>query len=412
MGALRRIFTMCCILVFEAVAILAPGSAFAFAGNLTAPGIAVMDGIARYAGEARFVSSVMKTSAISAAAGRSLVVESAWTMARGAGPAIIGACFANILACGTIASIVAWMASGDYGVEPDGDIVKYVPGMGVYWTHAHSATQYMSASDAAEGLVQWANSVQSQDDYSVHHLYADNPLSQRVYVMQCHRINGTCIGPYQFESVLGTEGQTRVPQPAVQTEVEQWAENATPTDDAANDAKTGGVPIPVENPKIGPDGMGQWVPDPGAGTYPCPTEASPNRTCQDGYVVTSTADTTGNPTSTNHQSATKTSDDTTDPGAQPEPETKTQCELFPNSVGCVDFGEDPGGDIPKKTVNVSYAAEWLGLPAGCPAPMVVNGNSISYQSACDAMNLIRPFVISLAAVGAMLTALAVIRSSS
>lgn len=184
------------------------------------------------------------------------------------------------------------------------------------------------------------------------------------------------------------------------TQVEAWAQ-AQPavSDDVANEAKTAGIPVPVAPPTVD-DFVPQGQP------YPC---AQFPAGCQDGIRVKNNA-TTADPVDVFMDPVTRDKTATDDATDSEVPDKQDQCKLYPSSVGCVEFGTDPGGETPKTSVSTSYAAEAIGLPSGCPPPIAMpGGHFLSYEAACDAGDMLRPVIVGLAAIGAMLMALAAIR---
>lgn len=120
-----------------------------------------------------------------------------------------------------------------------------------------------------------------------------------------------------------------------------------------------------------------------------PTSTSTTRTAS-GTVV-------GTPTTTTGANA--AGDPATDP-----------CVGDPGRLGCIGLGTAPAVDVPKSTVSVSWAAEAIGLPAGCPAPLPLHdGYMLSFQWTCDALVLARPVVVAGAAFTALLMVLAALR---
>lgn len=85
-------------------------------------------------------------------------------------------------------------------------------------------------------------------------------------------------------------------------------------------------------------------------------------------------------------------------------EEADQCKKNPNSVGCAET-DVPSGEIPKKTVDLTYSAENLGLGGGvCPADVVatVGGQSMTvfkYTPGCELLqSQVRPIVLLLSAM--------------
>jgi len=86
------------------------------------------------------------------------------------------------------------------------------------------------------------------------------------------------------------------------------------------------------------------------------------------------------------------------------------CEIDPERLGCIKLGEAPSDEVPKSTQNVTFSAESVDLPSGCPAPLDIgHGRSLSYASACEAAETARPFVVALASLSALLLVAATVR---
>jgi len=92
-----------------------------------------------------------------------------------------------------------------------------------------------------------------------------------------------------------------------------------------------------------------------------------------------------------------------DPNAPPQPASSVNpifdlCSKFPNLIFCAKLEQDenqPEND----TINFDYQITPDFDPfsgGGCPGPISIPGGELSYQPACDAMQMIRPLVIGLA----------------
>lgn len=85
------------------------------------------------------------------------------------------------------------------------------------------------------------------------------------------------------------------------------------------------------------------------------------------------------------------------PQDTPEPD-RDPCLDHPERLGCMNAGSD-NFTVPKNSINFTFTPEASFLPSGgCPAPISVLGQSISYQPACDAMSMIRPVVLGMASI--------------
>lgn len=89
---------------------------------------------------------------------------------------------------------------------------------------------------------------------------------------------------------------------------------------------------------------------------------------------------------------------------------KTNCELYPKSIGCMELGEPEESEIPEREEELELSPEDVALPSGCPSDLALpGGRVISYASACDAAQKMRPLVIAAGVLSALLIAVAAIR---
>ena len=109
--------------------------------------------------------------------------------------------------------------------------------------------------------------------------------------------------------------------------------------------------------------------------------------------------------------STTTTTTTTENPDKPVDPSKTDCEKFPDAIGCqkIDF-DTPTGDIPKSTRNITYAAENLGFGGGsCPADAYVTPHGMSqikvfdWVSACGTItSYVKPMMLALAGFAALM----------
>lgn len=91
---------------------------------------------------------------------------------------------------------------------------------------------------------------------------------------------------------------------------------------------------------------------------------------------------------------------------------KTNCELYPKSIGCMELGEPEDSKIPERKEELELSPEAVALPSGCPSDLALpGGRVISYASACDAAQKMRPLVIAAGVLSALLIAVAAIRGN-
>lgn len=122
--------------------------------------------------------------------------------------------------------------------------------------------------------------------------------------------------------------------------------------------------------------------------------------------------TTTNTTVTNVTQGGTTTTTTTTETKPTEEATDGMCKLYPDSLACQKVGDPPKDEIPKTDRTVSVAQESVSLPEGCPADIPLPGGKVlSYASACDAAQKIRPVVIAAGVLSALLIAVAALRSS-
>lgn len=119
-------------------------------------------------------------------------------------------------------------------------------------------------------------------------------------------------------------------------------------------------------------------------------------------TVTTGTDANGNPIPT------ETTTESGDPEPEPDP-----CEADPKRLGCIKLGEAPGDVVPKKTVNVDYAAESVSLGSGCPGNVALaRGYSFDFTPTCNGVSLMRPVFIACAAFAAALIVIGALRGTS
>jgi hypothetical protein len=87
---------------------------------------------------------------------------------------------------------------------------------------------------------------------------------------------------------------------------------------------------------------------------------------------------------------------------QPQEEPKTDCDKFPDNIGCSKYGAIPGAEtIPviDAPVSLSYTSWGSG---SCPASVVIgHGVMFSYQFMCDKLMLIKPILIACALLASL-----------
>ncbi|PPK67256.1 hypothetical protein B0F88_1143 [Methylobacter tundripaludum] len=95
-------------------------------------------------------------------------------------------------------------------------------------------------------------------------------------------------------------------------------------------------------------------------------------------------------------------------------EAKTDCDKYPDAIGCSKYGEAPPADA-VQTVNVTATLSPTSLGSGsCPSPNIVQLShgktvTVSYQPECDLATGIAPLMIALAWLAAGMLVLSPVR---
>ncbi len=128
----------------------------------------------------------------------------------------------------------------------------------------------------------------------------------------------------------------------------------------------------------------------GDGTTGGPIQVITNNTTN---TTTNTCTSTGSCTTTNN---TTTKSDT--------PDTKTDCDKYPDSIGCSSFGTPSDADIPTSTQSTSLSWTALSVPSTCPPDIAVTymGHpfSLSFKYLCQFAQYIKAMVIVSALIAA------------
>lgn len=138
------------------------------------------------------------------------------------------------------------------------------------------------------------------------------------------------------------------------------------------------------------------------------TRTPSTRFAYSGDTVTATDD--GTTVEVGPDGTTTTSTDT----GLPPVENLTDCDKYPEIIGCSEYGTPPDEKPEWSTKTVTFTPVDLGLSAQCPAPYVFNVRSwemkLDYQAACDIAPVIRAGVLALTALGCMLWMFAAIKT--
>lgn len=125
-------------------------------------------------------------------------------------------------------------------------------------------------------------------------------------------------------------------------------------------------------------------------------------------ITYNTTNTTVNNVTNNGVTTTTTTTET-----KPAEPTEGMCKLYPDSLACQKVGDPPRDEIPKTTQTVTVSPEAVNLPEGCPADIPLPGGKVlSYATACDAAQKIRPVVIAAGVLAGLLIAVAALRGVS
>ncbi|AOZ49040.1 virulence factor TspB C-terminal domain-related protein [Chromobacterium vaccinii] len=125
-----------------------------------------------------------------------------------------------------------------------------------------------------------------------------------------------------------------------------------------------------------------------------------------GFEQTTTSTTTVNSCTGAGSCSTSTSTSTTNkPAPEPSAPEKTDCEKFPDSIGCSKWGDPPTVPIPEEKREVSFSPKSFSMPATCPPNYeftLSNGQHFSYSFEwfCKYASAIRTLIILAALISA------------
>lgn len=103
-------------------------------------------------------------------------------------------------------------------------------------------------------------------------------------------------------------------------------------------------------------------------------------------------------TVTNPDGSTKTTTNTVGSNT-----TDSPCFGLGSILGCTELGTPEAASVPTTTKQITYSAEDVSLPSGCPAPVSMGRfGSLSFQPACDSAGYMRPLILAGAAISALL----------
>ena len=181
-----------------------------------------------------------------------------------------------------------------------------------------------------------------------------------------------------------------------------------PTKDAID---TGGQSVPAGITTTGPGSQT------GTPTTTTTTGGSPSETITETKTPTYTYNYAGDTitystsitnVTNNITNSTTTTTVTNTPAPTPQ-DTEDPCTANPDRIGCLKLGSTPTDVVPTKSPNITFSAESVGLPSGCPADQVIAGKAYSFGPICDAATNARPWVIVGAIFSALMLMLAGVR---
>lgn len=201
------------------------------------------------------------------------------------------------------------------------------------------------------------------------------------------------VGPQQVDEAID-QFPTNHPDKLQQQVPKLWGDlhnrpEGTPLDQRSVDAT--GLSSPTITPKTPADTAK-------AGPKTTETTSTGTKVTQETSTITYQGDkttVTNNTTVTNINNEGDIVDESTTTEQGP-----TDCEKNPSAIGCLELGEPPTGEVPRKDENWQITAE--SLPGGaCPGGFVwpVPGNpEFSWQPLCDQLPKVRAVVLVLASV--------------
>lgn len=349
---------------------------------------------------------------------------------------------ANRIAIPLVAvDIIQALTDSGISVDPNGNATK--PDSGIHWTD-HGNGFCDAGCDTAQQVCEQAGAKVGQSL----HFQADNPPFMQFYGTPGWAMitaAGTCINagyqiyawPRQYDcsgstyiwTNVGCSSGAKPSVPATQAQKEAAIDAAAQDPNRlANMLKNGldaGEPLPADTP-VEPTPP-TTITSPGAevsrttdsagnvttqtrtdsvtvsppATVGAPAPVSTSSTLQtktNGQPTGTTTTTTSNSSPGSVQSGTSTAIQPV--GAGGPPEQKTDCDKYPNSVGCADWGTPDDPALPNKDIAVLVTPVDFSGAGVCPAPrtVAISGFSLnlSYQPFCDFAGYVRPAVLALA----------------
>jgi hypothetical protein len=225
--------------------------------------------------------------------------------------------------------------------------------------------------------------------------------------------NSCIAGLTQYPNITVSCSKVGTPQPQPAKESDWVAPSAgTLPDAAATDLARNGVALPLQNPVFNPPQVPIAINDPHI-------DPVTGKLVEDKGIVSPAADGETAEVQTVQQEVNAdgtTKKDSTGADVAPQATTKSQCDLFPNSLACLDAGSPENVDLQMNTKNVSISPDsgWGPSSATCPADLTytMHGGPVirfSYGPVCTAAGYLRPIIIGLGWLTAVLTFLGISR---
>jgi len=141
-----------------------------------------------------------------------------------------------------------------------------------------------------------------------------------------------------------------------------------------------------------------------------------NNTFTNNYVETTQTTTTTVVPVTGSPTTTTTTQPPLIDGVKPASDQLTDCDKYPSSVGCMQYGDVPVPEVlPTSAVSIALSPTSLGS-GSCPPPKILDlhGQSditLSYQPYCDFSTSIKPIIVAFAWLTAGFIVMGAVRES-
>jgi hypothetical protein len=156
--------------------------------------------------------------------------------------------------------------------------------------------------------------------------------------------------------------------------------------------------VPLTNPSTNPSTDPSTNPSTNPATDPATNPSTNPSTNPATDPATNPSTNPATDPATNPSTSPSTNPNNDTPGQNPnQSQDKDFCEKHPDSLACLPPGS-LSDQVPKNTVPLNFSPEPVSLPSGCPADIPVLGQALSFAPACQAMEMLRPFVIGAASL--------------